>query len=413
MSVARLAGFLLALLALPASADVTLVQVVQGQSASGEGLLAKSLIEVSRGKMRLVTAVAPRLEGEAAKDDAPAEPWRVVQVLDLATTSLLVIDPDSRSYDERELGAVLDGPPVPRGRRPFTIVSSSVTLEPGRLMRKCLGSDCAHWHAAADLRLKGKGRRVRARLEADVWVASLAGEPQRALLDLIAFEAAYRRQTGSALSPLDRQAYRPREAAQRLGVEVRELERVLSDVRGRFSGLPGYPLTSSVVWWSVVPRDQRAAKPSKREPKLLQDPPPASRRPPLRLVRIDWHAPWSRVDRALARAQAGLGRPPAPGRPDVLGSYDRFQAELRAVIQALDARPAPRPQAEERPRAGEPAPGEASQDTIKAERLEAPAPASSREARAFEAFSDLAELVFVPGNLPEDRFKVPAGFRKR
>lgn len=413
-----LLGLALALLAAPAAADVSLVHVVQGQSETGGGLLAKSLIDVSRSKMRLVTAVAPRLEkGEGAQ--AGPEPWRTVQVLDLATTSLWLIDPESRSYEKRPLGALVEGPAPARSARPFVVAHSSVSLSAGKLQRKCLGADCTHWSAVARLKLRRKGSKraaVEARLELDIWLASLTGEPQRALLDLIAFEAAYRKQVGTELSPLDRLAYRVGEAAERLGVAPRELERVVGRVRRELKNLPGYPLTASVVWWTESPRPTAAQKPSKQEPKLLQDPPPQPPKPKPRLVKIDWHAKWDRVDRALERAQAGIGRaaaPRGPGQPEVLVAYERFQGELRAVLEMLEQRAPARAQEEPAREDGGAPNGGQGEDRIEAPEIHAPGPATAKEARAYEAFSDVTEIVFIGGSLPEDRFQVPAGFKRR
>lgn len=409
-------GLALALLAEPAAADVSLVHVVQGQSESGGGLLSKSLIDVSRSKMRLVTALAPRLEmGEGAQ--AGPEPWRTVQVLDLATTSLWLLDPESRTYEKRPLGALVEGPAPAAGARPFMVASSSVSLSAGRLRRKCLGSDCAHWNAVAVLKLRRKGSKratVEARLELDLWLASLSGEPQRALLDLIAFEAAYRKQAKTELSPLDRLAYRVGEASERLGVAPRELERVVGRVRRELKDLPGYPLTASVVWWTESPRPA-APTSTKREPKLLQDPPPQPLKPKPRLVKIDWHAKWDRVDRALERAQAGIGRAPVrgPAQPEVLVAYERFQGELRAVLDMLGERAPPRAQQEAAPEDAPARNGGQGEDTIALPRVQAPGPASAKEARAYEAFSDVTEIVFIGGNLPEDRFQVPPGFKRR
>ncbi|MBI4345524.1 MAG: hypothetical protein HY553_01625 [Elusimicrobia bacterium] len=401
------AGLALALwIALPARADVSLVQVVQTQAGAGdEGQLAKSLLEVSREKMRLVTAVVRR-DGDGPDEHAP--PWRMVEVLELATTSVLLIDPEARTWERRGLDRLHHGPPVGAGPRRFDVVAASVSVRPGTLVRRCLGADCSHYHVAADVTLRDRrGKRSRARLEQDIWMAPLTGTAQKGLLDLIAFEAEFRRQTGSALSPVDHQTYRVAEAARSLGVGREDLEGVVAKVRRALQEVPGYPLVSSVAWWSD--RDRRAAPKTRKpraEPKLLQDPPPAAPRPRRAFVRIDWHGGWKKLDSALARAQAGLpGLRQAPEAPPaaVLEGYEAFRTELAAVIEQLDrARAAPRP-----------APA------LPAEQgdLTRPPPPDAREggpaaSRAYESFSEIGELIFI-NQIPDERFRPPAGFRPK
>ncbi len=384
----------LGLCAAPGSADVSLVLVVQTQTGgAADARLAKSLVEVARGRMRLVSAVA-------SKGFDKERPWRVVEVLDLPTTSAIVLDPDERTWERRPLGRYIDGPPAGAGARPFSVVDSSITITPGTYVRKCLGADCSHYHVVATMSLRdAKGRRRRARLEQDIWMAPLTGDAQKGLLDLIAFEAEFRRQSGSALSPLDRQTYQSAEAAKHIGVPRSQLDAVLSRVRTALSDVPGYPLVSAVAWWSDRPAkaEHRPKAPPRNEPQLLQEPPPPPPRPRRAFVRIDWHGGWKRLDRALAGAQEGvpvLNRQPAPQPPPVLERYDAFQAELAAIVEQLDQRRAP-----DRP-AVEPAkPG--AEDA-----------AEAKESRLYEAFSEIGELVFV-GGIPDERFKPPAGFRPK
>ena len=449
------AGILIS--AAAASADMTLVQTVQAQNGPGsQGLLSKSLIEVAGNRMRLVTGVAQRLGG-ASKGAAEGEPWRRVQVLDLGTTSLWVIDPDAKTYEKAGLGSLKTGPGGAETKAAYEIVSSSVTLSPTSHIRRCLDADCAHVHVRVTLLLRkrpdtqarrapGRGRRaagagplpggrLRARLDQDVWVAPLSGDQERAFLDLMAFETSYRRLARTELSPLDQQTYRVREAAAALRLAPKDLEGAVTRARTALAAIPGYPLASSVTWWregdadleqraetpTTTPPRRAKDEPGQTEPRFMQEPPPPPQfappppRPPFVPINLRQYA--RRVDRAMRGAHSSFGTfplgplrsRPQPLRPD---DYERFRGDLVRVLATLGRgrpRPGMMPRLPEEthpslPAAGAPAPA-------RSEASGGP-PARKRAGRSYEVYSEIGELAFLRG-LPDDHFKPPSGFKKK
>lgn len=379
-----------------ARADVALVQVVQSQTArGGEGSLAKNLLEVSGGRVRLVAALARKLGAERA----PRDPERQVELLDLSTTAAWLIDADL-SARARPAGEAV---PLERAGRAggFEVILGSVTAILGDVQRRSLGVLCSHVRVVAPFSVRGpRGRTIRGRLEQDAWLAPATGDAQKGLLDLIAFETAFRRQTGARLTPLDRQTYRVREAGGALRLRPEGLERVAAQAREALSGIPGYPVSSSITWWrepwagETPIRRPRARKRTAAAPKAAPAEPPPTRQ----LVLIDWDRSWKQIneleDGRFGRFPLGplpehgpLPEPPAQPAP----AYDEFRREMLEVLDALDvAKPVP----------------------LLREPAAAPRPSKPGAGPRYEVFSDMTEMTFVAG-LPHEHFELPAGIRRK
>jgi len=242
----------------PARADVSFTQIVQSQTSQGEdGLFGKTWIEVSGRKMRIVSGFAAKLASDRRRKTA--EPSQFVQILDLDTTSLLILSVASKTYETRGLSELRYADSlhehVVKTEPDFALVESTVTVERGELRRPCLETECEHFHILVELKLRGPdGKPMPARMAQDVWMAPVAGALQKSFLDLITFEAAYRKLTHDAFTPLDYETYQVREAAAYLHISRKQLAGVLAQVKNAFVDIPGYPMSSNVSWW----RQERA-----------------------------------------------------------------------------------------------------------------------------------------------------------
>lgn len=398
---AALIFFLLLFLAAsrPARADVSLVQIVQSQTSQGEsGLFGKTWIEVSGRKMRLVSGFAGKLP--AKRRAKAAEPVRIVQILDLDTTSLMLLNASSKTYELRGLSEIryadsLHGR-VRRDEPEFSIAGSTVTVERGALRRPCAEAECEHFHILVELALRGPdGKTAPARLAQDVWMAPVAGALQKGFLDLISFEAAYRKLTQDAFTPLDYETYQIREAAAYLHVPPKQLAAIVSQVKHAFADIPGYPMWSSVSWWRRERPEDRppTVKPSKPAPPQAQ---PASfrvRRPPRPVFKpINWRYSINSINRAGPKRDSGIHFPLGPLRRPIIdpqAEYVEFQREMTSVISALLP--------------PEPPPAEPAPSPRKAKRV--------RAAPFYEIFAETKEIEFVEA-LPKEDFAPPAGYKK-
>ncbi|MDE2291967.1 MAG: hypothetical protein KGL53_07780, partial [Elusimicrobia bacterium] len=349
-----------ALLAAPARADLDFTQVTEAQTSAGaEGLFGKTWVELRGPRMRLVSGYARKLE---TKGRTPP-PTRRVQILDVKDRTRTVVDPKRRSYSVGPLsppdyGAGMERV-LERGAPEWRIVESSVTLARLAGTRRILGADCEHWQVSVTMRLTALNGRVEsARMDQHLWTAPLRGELAESLMELIAFENAYRAGTGGELSPLDHERYQVREAAAYLQVPEKELAGVVSEVRERLRGLPTYPVASSVAWW----RDEGASvRPPQRAPNrrgrslgsltpLTPRTAPPARPPVLRppaFKVIDWTRAERRINGMYRRTRSEFGRfplgplqapralerPPEPQPP--VRAVPRYGRELRGILDEL------------------------------------------------------------------------------
>lgn len=374
-------GALLAatLVAAPARADLDFVQVTQAQTSAGaEGLFGKTWVELRGGRMRLVSGYARKLEKNGKK--AP-DPRRRVQILDVKEGTKTAVDPTKKAYAvgalaAPEYGHGLEGA-LGRGQAARRIVRHEVKLEKAGGTRKLLGADCERWRVTVILRLAAlNGREEAARMDQNLWVAPLAGDLAKNLMELIAFENAYRAAVKSPLSPLDHERYQVREAAAYLQVPEAQLLEVVGAVRAKLRELPSYPVSSSVAWWRDEGRAVRAPEP--KRPAVRPDRPapepgvslgqvrpraPAPLKPRLVTGRkkpffrvIDWRREERRIDGMMERTRSEFGDFPlgplgetAPGgsgggepppRRRAVPAREvapRFEEELRRILDELMA----------------------------------------------------------------------------
>ncbi|MFH2201771.1 MAG: hypothetical protein ABIJ96_01510 [Elusimicrobiota bacterium] len=350
---------------LPASAfaDLSFVQIVQGQTSRGQdGIFGKTWVEVQEGKMRLVSGYARKLrDGREEKD-----PQRLIQIIDLHAGRRVVVNPEKKTFsraplDDVDYGHGLRGE-LRRGRSQWSIVAREITLTKKQHTRQLLGMECGHYHLHMRMTLEGPdGRTEQARMDQHVWVAPVTGKLSKNILDLIAFENAYRKKTGGALSPLDHERYQLREAAAYLRVSEGDLLPIIETVRERLRGLPSYPVASSVSWW----RDTKKPEPDKKKEVALGDisperfggevqsgrrrssPPPVK---PKQFHTVDWRRSEQRINRMYSRTRRQVGgaafgplqprsrmvqvqkRTAWPQEPVV---YSKFEKELQSVLRLL------------------------------------------------------------------------------
>lgn len=379
-------------LSLPARADLSLVQIVQSQTSAGEdGLFGKTWVQVSGRRMRLVSGSARKHRADKEKQK---DPVRIIQVLDLDKGGLLELDPGRKTYEERPITEVRYAGSLGRlapGRGGAHVRSSDIEVERGLLDRKVGDAVWGHYRIAVKLRLvEPGGFEGAARMEQDVWVAPVAGELQKGLMDLVAFENDYRRAAGSPFSPLDHWTYQMREVAAYLGVPEGEVREVLRLVREAFADVPGYPLATAIAWWKQ--RSVPAAKPlpAPSEGGLRRVPSFYPER--ARFQPIDFGGSWRMID-GLLEAGAEPGRPRrAPKRR--YGEYPAFQKELRKLSSDLELKD---------PRAKD--------DRRRSERRERGEAASPPMPLPFYQINTELDAFSFKESIPADDFAPPAGFR--
>jgi hypothetical protein len=408
------------LVAAPARADLNFVQVTQAQTSAGaEGLFGKTWVELRGARMRLVSGYARKLE---TKGQAP-DPRRRIQILDVEDGTRTSVDPAKRAYAVSGLGPPdyghgLEGA-LGRGEAARRIVRHEVRLEKAGGTRKLLGADCERWRVSVTMRLTAlNGREEAARMEQNLWVAPLSGDLAKNLMELIAFENAYRSGTKGALSPLDHERYQVREAAAYLQVPEAQLAEVIGTVREKLRELPSYPVSSSVAWWRDEGRAVRApeaAKPAPGKslgevrPRPVQPPKPVSPKPLLFTRRprpafkvIDWRKEERSIDGMMEDTRSEFGdfplgglngprvvpragerpprRRPLPGRQVA----PRFEEELNRILSELVAAEAA---------------------------LEAAADQAVTSAPFFEIFAELHGLE-TAASVAESHFTLPPNYKK-
>lgn len=414
------------LVAAPARADLSFVQVTQAQTSAGaEGLFGKTWVELRGARMRLVSGYARKLE---KKGQAP-DPRRRVQILDVKDGTRTSVDPAKRAYAVSGLGPPdyghgLEGA-LGRGEAARRIVRHEIRLEKAGGTRKLLGADCERWRVSVTMRLTAlNGREEAARMEQNLWVAPLSGDLAKNLMELIVFENAYRSGTKGALSPLDHERYQVREAAAYLQVPEAQLAEVIGAVRVKLRELPSYPVSSSVAWWRDEGRAVRAPEPVKPAPgKSLGEvrprpvppssPKPAApkallftRRPRPAFKVIDWRKEERRIDGMMEDTRSEFGDFPLGG---LNGSRNG---------------PRPVPRAGERPPRRRPLPGrqvaprfEEELNRILSElvaaeaALEAAADQVQTSAPFFEIFAELHGLE-ASASVADSHFTLPPSYKK-
>lgn len=368
-------GSLLA--ASPLHADLAFIQVVQGQTASGrDGIFGKTWIEIQQQRMRLVSGYARRVRKFRKTED----PRRYIQLLQLPEKRRLLVFPEKESFAEAPLRGLAYGnrleESLARAGTARRLAGSSISLAKQPGTRRLLGVDCERYRVEAKFALEvrdGAPAAVAASsrtavLVQHVWLAPLEGPLSKPLLELLAFENAYREAAGGALSPLDYERYQAKEAAVRLGLPESELISLVESVRARLRELPGYPLASSVAWREVS-RDAASLGELKPVPEPASEPPPkpaAAQNPeafPYRRVSAagglrvqypdlprfrvyDWGSAERAINQIYALARGG-GAPPPMRRPRRSGGrpprsaprepefYPQFEKELRSVLELL------------------------------------------------------------------------------
>ncbi|MFA6317405.1 MAG: hypothetical protein WC943_08300 [Elusimicrobiota bacterium] len=327
---------LVLLLAPPARADLSLVQIVQSQTSGGEsGLFGKTWVQVSGRKMRLVSGHARKV-GRGRRSGK--EPLRVIQIVDLDKRATLLLDPKARTVETVPLTDIrYAGATGPAAEKPDNhILSSQIEVERGKLDRDVGDLRWGHYRVGVKVVLdEGKGGRRMARMEQDLWLAPLTGDLQEGLLDLAAFETDYREATGLRFSPLDHWTYQMREVAAYLRVPEDEVKALLTEVRNAFPEVPGYPLASSISWWkdaeSLPPEPSSPTKtPRPSQPRLRQNrlsPIPSFYPLRSRFQAIDFSGDWRVIDR-------GAGSSPQPLMRRRYPDYAVFQEELRRKVTA-------------------------------------------------------------------------------
>lgn len=393
-----------------AAAEVSLVQVVQSQTSQGsDGLFGKTWVTASGRRMRIVSGFARKVPGSDHKSFE--EPARLVQILNLDTTSLLRIDPAAKTFEERPFSDVRYADSMhrrlSRGAAEFSIVGSTVSVKPGELKREYMGAVCGHYQISVLMTLAGPGGKpATARMTQDVWVAPVLGSIQKGLLDLISFEASYRKVTGASLTPLDYETYQIREAAAYLRVPDNDLMGLVGRVKEVFIEVPGYPLTSSVSWWREPENNPEEAAPPKTDRKKPQR--RAESRQPRRsvfrrLTRVEplssgefrpvqWHRTWNEIDEMIARTGQTFGvftlgplRNRGRSRPLRYGDFQRGLEEIVAVLDRVEESRPPEPPQRRRRQGQSP---------------------------FYEIFSEMNQLEFLEA-LPDGHFNPPEGYARK
>jgi len=310
-----------------ARADLSFVQIVQAQSEAGkDGLFGKSWVEVLGRRMRLVSGYARKVVG----NERPAVPRRLIQILDLEAKDRTLVHPEEKrfsreSLDELDYGNRMRGV-LDRGAAKWSIASSDISIQERSQKRRFLNAECSHHHVVVKMVLRdAAGREELARMDQHVWVAPITGGLSNNLMDLIAFENAYRAATGGSLSPLDHERYQVREAAAYLRVGEGELSGVVGRVRESLRDLPSYPVASSVSWYRVKPRPE---EPKPEPPPRPRPPEGGSRAEPDPREPREQRQPRFEMGRSRGGAfqRKGEGGGPTPGR---LGS--RVKAGTRGI----------------------------------------------------------------------------------
>lgn len=385
-----------------AHADLAFVQVVQGQTRKGsDGIFGKSWVEIKGERMRIVSGYARKVRaGRKDKD-----PRRFIQIYDLTKKERSLLYPERKAFAHAPLSEVDYGnrlkedlaQGIPNGR----VVSREITLKDEKRSRRLLGTDCAHYSLLVRMTLEGPGnRRVRARMRQNVWVAPVTGNLSKNILDLITFENAYRKRTGSLLTPLDHERYQIREAAAYLRVADWDLRRIVESVRERFRELPSYPIASSVSWMRVDAVDTHAAM----SPVKKSSPPVAPARTPQRRLlsrnypriqrmpfqALNWKKSERRINRMYAQTRKHIYGAP-PSEPSV---YPQFEQKLQEVLQLL---------IEEQ--------GEDFQFADDPQKEDMPAPSQNSDAPFYEIYTQLHGLD-TAAKLTDKNFLIPKGFKK-
>lgn len=372
-----IAVLLCAALASEARADLSFVQTVQAQSDRGQdGLFGKAWVEIRGDKMRVVSGYARKVMAGTRT----IGPRRLVQILDLGAGTRTLLDPDARSYepapvDELDYGNRLVGV-MDKGRPLWRVIRTDVRIDKREGVKKLLGTLCAHYHLHAKLTLQDeRGRVETARMDQHVWAAPISGELGKPLMALIAFENAYRKTSGSRLSPLDYERYQVKEAAAYLRVREEDLRTAVEQIRDRYRDLPNYPVASSVSWWPSVSADpipdlpdpapdpKPAPEPlGEVRPKVPEKAPDSTKMitggktaaPKPQFVRIDWRRTEKSINSMVRKSRFPFGqlRPRMQGRlvksPRPMDErylavesakprevYPDFEGELRSILQTL------------------------------------------------------------------------------
>ncbi|MBI5242421.1 MAG: hypothetical protein HY922_01900 [Elusimicrobia bacterium] len=284
-----------------ARAGLSFVQVIEAQTSGGQdGLFGKSWVELSGGKMRIVSGYARKLGpgGEAE------EPQRIIQLIDLSKRERLLLWPETKSFARVPLGAVdyaagLEAK-LRRGAPDGKIELQGLEARRTSGRRRLLGAECVHYRLYAEMTVEqAGGRKLPARMRQDVWVVPVSSRLAQPFLDLAAFENAYRGATGGALSPIDYERYQVREAAAHLRVPPAQVQAVVEKARGRLRELDGYPAASSVAWW-LGEVSTEAAHPMAESPKS-----PPRQKPSFRV--IDWHRSERDINRMYEKTRSEFG----------------------------------------------------------------------------------------------------------
>ena len=354
----RASALLCALLLAPASARAGLVfmQVSQAQTSRGEdGMFGKSWVEVSGGRMRIVSGYARRLDVDGDAED----PQRLIQIVDLARRERILVYPETKTFSKASLETFdyaegLENK-LKRGAPDRRLELKGLKLQKRPGVRRLLEADCERYRLSAELLLSTPGGPgVAAQLNLDVWVAPISGHLSQTLLELISFENAYRGATGGALSPLDHERYQVREAAAYLQVPAAELQRVVGEVRSRLRDLPSYPVALSVGWWRDASEGEAPRLPKAVEAPVLkpQAPvPPLSRKggkPKPAFRPIDWRRSEKDINTMYERTRSQWGDfafgplpkvsetpSPAPSRTPERSVYPAFRDDLQRALVVL------------------------------------------------------------------------------
>ena len=395
--------------------------------------------------MRIVSGYAEKVGSEKN----PGEPRRMIDIFDVDRRTVLHVDPETKTYSRKPLTAFdYDNRLVSRIARKGTehaLKISEMSLRRQEHARVLLGVPCEHWRLRVLFALTDTaGSPHRARLDQDVWVAPLMGPLSKTLLDLITFENAYRSAVGGEMTPLDYERYRLPEAAAFLQVSSWDLRSAIIRAREKLKNLPGYPVGSSVAWWSsdaqAVPdppapnpgptpapanpeniRSRQARGnahnfyrtsfrsgtlrpsdvPSYARPAIRVDAPPSRTENIPKFRVIDWRNSERKINHlyALTRTHSGSSGfpmgPLAPKRRQELqraarseeAVYPRFESELRGVLETLL-------------KVQEPSRGRDARTSI------------SKKSPFYEVYAELHGLESSTQLSPED-FRPPAGYVER
>lgn len=456
------------LLAGPVFADLSFIQVVQGQDSRGkDGFFGKSWAEIRGRRMRLVSGYARKVKG-----DTPADPRRVIQLVDLEKDVRYIIRPETETYIRAPVGErggwARTGRP---GRKAFRRVDDwDIKLEKRGSTRRFLGVSCLHFKLTAEIRLSGPGGRRRAVMEQHLWAAPLTKSLSKSLLELMAFENEHRNKAGGALSPLDAERYQVPAAASHLRVPAEQLRRVIVEARARARDLPSYPVGSLVTWRvsspeagpgrtpgpkegtsEVEPENSEEARssagaekgskppglpsrlntpgftphklgslresdaPGLRRPRMESSRERRARRHRARLNRfrpMDWLTAEKQINRIYGRTRREMGAKRRRGRPSgrkgpfgrERSVYPRFGNELQGILRDL---------VDEQDRLARELEvsggGETSAEKPKTPREKPEAPAAGPLVKFYEIYAELSGLE-GPAVVPEEDLRIPEGY---